>query len=252
MPSNRAVEKINFFVRPPPHASPIQLRITLTLIPLLFFLKSCNRMNYAEYMRKQERNRQKIITTKFGRDASDVTLKNQAIATSVTHRSYFDAMNSNTNLPLPFVTQISPSSSDPFQNTDSAASLIGFLGSSNAGVVGFAGGRSNVDTANSLIQSAQFAAYSNVYGPSGSIPVTTTVIPCSLSTIVTSQASTLGIIPGQPKILRTSGPGFPSPGIIFTNPKELIADQGRQASIRTSYNLPSKLNSLRGPIVNSM
>lgn len=209
-------------------------------------------MNYAEYMRKQERNRQKIIINKFGRDASDVTIKNQAIATSVTHRSYFDVMNSNTSLPQPFVTQVSPSKSDPFQNTASAASIVGFLGSSNAGVVGFAGGKNNVDTANTLIQSAQFAAYSNVYGPSGSIPLTTTVIPCSLSTIVTSQASTIGTVPGQPQLLRTSGPGFASPGIIFANPSELIANQGRNASIRTSYNLPSKLDSLRGPILNSM
>jgi len=209
-------------------------------------------MNYAEYMRKQERNRQKIITTKFGRDASDITLKNKAIATSVTHQSYFNQINSNISLPQPFVTKITASKADPFQNTNTDGSLRGFLNSSNAGIVAFAGGKNNVDTTNSLIQSAQFAAYSNVYGPTGIIPVTTTVIPCRLSTIVTSQASTIGIIPGQPKILRTSGPGFPSPGIIFTNPKELIADQGRQASIRTSYNLPSKLNSLRGPIVNSM
>ena len=36
-------------------------------------------MNYGEYMRKQEKNRQKIIVTNGGRDASDVTFKNQKL-----------------------------------------------------------------------------------------------------------------------------------------------------------------------------
>ena len=206
-------------------------------------------MNYAEYMRKQERNRPQLIMSKSGRDASDVTLKNQAIATSVTHRSYINAQNSTVDgsPPLPFVTPVNYRSADSYQNTHNVLSLKGNLNSSNSGVLSFAGGGKNVDTANTLIQSAQFASYSNVYSP---LNVTSTIIPAAFSTIVTSQVSTLGITPGQPQILRTTGPGYASPGIIFSNQAELIANQGAQAALRTSYNLPSKLTSLRGPIVN--
>lgn len=205
-------------------------------------------------MRKQQRNQQQIIMNKSGRDASDVTLKNQAIATSVTHQNYLNVVNATTSgaPPIPFVTQISPATSDPFQNTNSSASIVGKLGATNSGVIGFAGGRNNVDTANTLIQSAQFGAYSNVYGnAAGAFSNTSTIIPSAFSTLVTSQISTLGITPGQPQLLKTSGPGFASPGIIFSNPAELIANQGRNAVIRTKYNLPSKLTSLRGPILNS-
>ena len=211
-------------------------------------------MNYGEYMRKQEKNRQKIIVTNGGRDASDVTFKNQAIATSVTHTTYLDKLNAaQGGLPIAFVTETSPSRSDSFQNTDSSASINGILSNTNSGVLTIAGGRKNVDMTNTLIQSAQFGAYSNVYGiTNGFFPVTSTIIPCALSNIVTSQQSTIGITPGTPQLLRTSGPGFASPGIIFSNPSELIANQGKQATIRTSYNLQSKLTSLRGTIINSM
>jgi hypothetical protein len=37
---------------------------------------------------------------------------------------------------------------------------------------------------------------------------------------------------------------------LFRNNSELIADQGRQASLRTAYNLPNKLQGLRGPVMN--
>ena len=64
-----------------------------------------------------------------------------------------------------------------------------------------------------------------------------TVLPCisELSTITNAPST-------QPCLV--------SPGIIYSDPTELIADQGRQAAIRTQYNLPSKLQSLRGPVAN--
>jgi len=37
---------------------------------------------------------------------------------------------------------------------------------------------------------------------------------------------------------------------LYRNNNELIADQGRQASLRTGYNLPNKLQGLRGPVMN--
>ena len=39
-------------------------------------------------------------------------------------------------------------------------------------------------------------------------------------------------------------------GQLYRNNNELVADQARQLSLRRSYNLPSKLQGLRGPIVN--
>ena len=37
---------------------------------------------------------------------------------------------------------------------------------------------------------------------------------------------------------------------LFRNNRELVAEQGRQASLRTTFNLPNKLQGLRGPVVN--
>ncbi len=64
-----------------------------------------------------------------------------------------------------------------------------------------------------------------------------TVIPCTplLSTIKNAPSSQTCLL---------------SPGIIYSDPSELIADQGRQADLRTRYNLPNKLQGLRGPVMN--
>lgn len=37
---------------------------------------------------------------------------------------------------------------------------------------------------------------------------------------------------------------------LFRNNNELVAEQGRQAAFRATYNLPNKLQGLRGPVVN--
>jgi hypothetical protein len=212
-------------------------------------------MNYGEYMRKQAKNSEKIIINKSGLDASDVILRNQALATTITPQTYFssiDASSGKTAAPIPFVTSVTTSGPNLKQNTDSQLPSIARGTTSLVGYIGAASGANTVDRTNSLIQSAQFAAMSNINGSVGfTRPIISTIIPCSLSTIVTAQISTLGITPGEAQILRSSGPGFPSPGIIFSDPSELIRNQASNASIRTRYNLPSKLSGLRGPIVNS-
>jgi hypothetical protein len=38
---------------------------------------------------------------------------------------------------------------------------------------------------------------------------------------------------------------------LFRNNNELTAQQGKQAALRTAYNLPSKLQGLRGPVMNN-
>jgi hypothetical protein len=99
---------------------------------------------------------------------------------------------------------------------------------------GVSDGRATTDTAANLIGYAQYAALSNSVG----IQPYNIVVPCQgvLSTITNA--------PGVAKCCQKDM------SQLFRDPSELIADQGRQAALRTSFNLPKKLDSLRGPIVN--
>ena len=163
-------------------------------------------MNYGEYMRKKEQSLAKRIGYQTAQDASQVTLKNQALATSVTLTSFLSTNVGFTGVPL--TTETSDLSCKRISN-----------------------GLKNADTRQNLIGYAQMTTLSQNISPR------TTDIPCKLvlSTITNSPST-------QPCIL--------SPGIIYSNPSELIADQGRQADLRTRYNLPNKLQGLRGPVMN--
>lgn len=92
-------------------------------------------------------------------------------------------------------------------------------------------GLKNADTRQNLIGYAEMAALCINQSPAA------IVLPCMTELSTVTNAPTT-----QPCLL--------SPGIIYSNPTELIADQGRQAAIRTQYNLPNKLQSLRGPVAN--
>jgi len=167
-------------------------------------------MNYGEYMRRKEQSLSKVIGFQRGQDASQVVLKNQALATTVTTTSFISSsagVRGFTGVPL------SAQTSDP--NSCQRVS----------------NGLKNADTRQNLIGYAQMATLSQNQAPN------VTVLPCI------SQLSTIKNAP-------SSQPCLLSPGIIFSNPTELIADQGRQADLRTKYNLPSKLQSLRGPVAN--
>ena len=144
----------------------------------------------------------------MAQDASQVTFKNQALATTVTLSSLLASNASFTG--IPFTTQTSDADS----------------------CIRVSGGTPNVDTTRNVLGYAQMAAVSQNIAPA------VTVIPCkTLLSNVSNAPST-----------QTCGI---SPGIIFSNPRELIADQGRQAAYRTSFNLPSKLHGLRGPVANA-
>ena len=164
-------------------------------------------MNYGEYMRKKEIASAKIIGYQMRQDASQVTLKNQALATTVTLSSLLSSNTSFTG--VPFTTETSDANS----------------------CTRVSGGAGNVDASRNLIGYAQMATISLNTAPAF------TLIPCTpmLSTI-TNAPSTKSCVA--------------DPGQIFRNPTELIANQARQASLRSQYNLPSKLDSLRGPIAN--
>lgn len=169
-------------------------------------------MNYGEYMRRKERSLSKVIGFQNGQDASQVTLKNQALNTTFTLTSFVSSYTGYTGngfTGVPLTTQ----TSDP----NSCARV--------------SNGLKNADTRQNLLGYAQMTTLSQNQRPN------VTVLPCipELSTIKNAPSS-------QPCLL--------SPGIIFSDPSELIADQGRQAALRTQYNLPSKLQSLRGPVAN--
>ena len=170
-------------------------------------------MNYGEYMRRKERSLSKVIGFQNGQDASQVTLKNQALNTTITTTSFISSSTGIsgggfTGVPL------SVQTSDP----NSCKRVTN--------------GLKNADARQNLIGYAQMATVSLNQTPN------VTVLPCipQLSTITNAPST-------QPCLI--------SPGIIFSNPSELIADQGRQADLRTRFNLPSKLQSLRGPISNN-
>lgn len=164
-------------------------------------------MNYGEYMRKKGQSLSKVIGYQQTQDASQVTLRNQAIATTVTLTTFISTNAGFTGVPLTTQT------SDPNS------------------CVRVSNGLKNSDPRQNMIGYAQMATLSLNTTPS------VTVLPCIpvLSTITNAPSS-------RPCLL--------SPGIIYSDPSELIADQGRQADLRTKYNLPNKLQGLRGPVMN--
>lgn len=170
-------------------------------------------MNYGEYMRRKEQSLSKVIGYQRGQDASQNTLKNQALATTLTLTSYISSHagytgNGFTGVPLTTRT------SDPNS------------------CVRVSNGLKNADARQNLIGFAQMATLSQNISPN------VTVLPCvTLLSTISNAPST------QPCLV--------SPGIIFSDQSELIADQGRQASLRTQYNLPNKLQGLRGPVMHS-
>jgi hypothetical protein len=164
-------------------------------------------MNYGEYMRRKDQSLSKVIGFQNAQDASQVTLKNQALATTFTTTSFLSSYTGFVGVPLTVET------SDP----NSCLRVTN--------------GIKNADTRQNLIGYAQMTTVCQNQNPN------VTVLPCipQLSTITNAPSS-------QPCLI--------SPGIIFSDPSELIADQGRQADLRTRYNLPSKLQGLRGPVAN--
>jgi hypothetical protein len=170
-------------------------------------------MNYGEYMRKKERSLTKVIGLQRGQDASQVTLKNQILNTTYTTTSFISTYTGYTG------------------NGFVGVPLT--IGTSDANSCKrVSNGLKNADARQNLIGYAQMATVSQNQTPN------VTILPCmnELSTIKNAPSS-------QPCLL--------SPGIIFSDPTELIADQGRQASLRTQYKLPNKLQGLRGPVVNN-
>jgi len=166
-------------------------------------------MNYGEYMRNKEKSLSKLIGMKNTQDASQVTLKNQALATTLTLTSFLSTNVGYTGVPL--TTQTSdPNSCQRVSN-----------------------GLKNADARQNLIGYAQMASISQNIEPR------TTTLPCITILSTTKNAPSTKTCCSK------------DTSILYRDNTELIANQGRNADARTKYNLPSKLQGLRGPVMNS-
>ncbi len=183
-------------------------------------------MNYAEYMRKIQNTRSQIIGFQNGQDASLYTYKVQARAQSIELPSTATITN---------FSQIGGPIGNVFQTSQQTCSPTNAVCSS--GYVGVVQARDTTrDAQQSVLGFKQFCAVSNDTPSSSPTSIT---IPCGifLSTIYPSTVQTVCCSEDY--------------GIKFTNPRELISTLGQQADLRKRFNLPPKLQGLRGPIVNN-
>jgi hypothetical protein len=208
-------------------------------------------MNSSVYLRKKLAQMPKTIGFQNGQDASQVTLKNQARAQQIT-----DTSVAPLSIPVSFsknggsVANILQTSQQTCTPTDQSCS---------SGYQTVVSGRSNVDTAATKILSAQHCAICSDAPSSAPYSVT---IPCGIFiNPIAYNAPPQNINDGT--ATSTIDPTIPTPGTkpaalqccgkdmsqLYRDNSELIADQGRQLSIRTAYNLPAKLQGLRGPVV---
>jgi hypothetical protein len=190
-------------------------------------LKFVARMNYAQYMRKVAANQQRIIPFQNGQDASMVTLKAQAkVMTRV--------------VPQPVPTQFSQVGGtianimEQNQQTNSPTSQVcssGYQGT--AGGLSQTGGFPIADRSGGLLLKAQGCAVCSDVPSSEPRAI---VIPCCGFIDPVYNA------PGQEKCCL-------KPGIKFSDKEPYWNQKALEADLRNSYNLPHKLQGLRGAVV---
>jgi len=173
-------------------------------------------MNYAEYLRKQTKNQQKIVGFQNGQDASQVTYKAAARAqqrtTGPVATSYSKIGGSIAN--------IVQSSSSP---------------TCSSGYSGVADGTTNADKTAIVMGSA---------------------VHCAVCSDAPSSEPYMVIVP----CVTTTPPVYNAPGVtkcckkdysqLFRDNSELVSNEGKQLTLRNQFNLPNKLQGLRGPVVN--
>jgi hypothetical protein len=192
-------------------------------------------MNYAEYLRRQTKNQQKIIGFQNGQDASQVTYKAAARASGKV-----ETVGAVTSY-----SQIGGSIANVAQTTQSTNSPSG-VAVCSSGYSGVANGLANADRTGSVLGAAVHCAVCSDVPSSAPYAV---VVPC-VAPISTWESS-------------STDPNFPSgmnaPGVtkcckkdysqLFRDNAELTRQQGLQSDLRIKYGLPNKLQGLRGPVV---
>ncbi len=193
-------------------------------------------MNYAQYMRKIAAGRTTTIGFQNGQDASLVTYKAQARANTVKTPVAVDTSFSQIGGTVGNILENSQQNSSP----TSSVCASGYNGVSNSQLT------TTYDGTNAVMGAKQGCA---VCSDAPSSEPYNIVIPCG---VWIDPPQTSGIYVDPPNYTSGSSTAkcrVKDPGIIFTDNSELVADQGRQQTLRQQYNLPSKLQGLRGPVV---
>jgi hypothetical protein len=187
-------------------------------------------MNYAQYMRKTLANQQRIIPFQNGQDASMVTLKAQAKATVLgsvvptTVTTQFSQVGGTVGN----IMEINQQNSSP----TTAVCSSGYRGT--AGGLSQSGGFPIADRSGGILQKAQGCAVCSDVPSSEPRAI---VIPC---------CGFIDPVFNQPGNIKCCAK---DPGVIFTNKQLEWNDKACQATLRNRYNLPDKLQGLRGPVV---
>lgn len=166
-------------------------------------------MNYAEYLRRRQQERSQIIGFQNGQDASQVTLKSQALANSVKTPVAVETSFSKIGGTVANVTEATQQNSSPTAQTCAS------------GYIGVSQGFQTTDGAASLIGNAQFCALSNAVNISATpyqveIPCGSNLPPANPYT--STVANTICCQKDM--------------GILYSNPSELIATAGQAESLR--------------------
>jgi hypothetical protein len=180
-------------------------------------------MNYAQYMRKISATRSKIIHSPSGDDASMVTHRAQARAQTVKTPIAVQTSFSQIGGTVGNIMQIDQQNSSP---TTAVCSL---------GYQGVAQGFQTVDATASVLGAAVNCAVCS--DPSSAEPYIVEV-PCGIFIDPPANA------PGT----STAKCCVKDPGILFQGNQELVTTKGNEASLRQRFNLPRKLDGLRGPV----
>ena len=173
-------------------------------------------MNYAEYLRRQTKARPNIIGFQNGQDASQVTYKAGARVQQRTlgpvATSYSKPGGSIANI---------------LQTSVPTACARGYSGVSDGSV--------NADKTALVMGTAIGCA---VCSDAPSSQPYNTVVPGVA--LIDPPKNAVGVVKCCKKDYSQ----------LFRNNNELTAEQGKQLTLRTQFNLPNKLQGLRGPIVN--
>ena len=187
-------------------------------------------------MRKIAAGRTTTIGFQNGQDASLVTYKAQARANTVKTPVAVNTSFSQIGGRTANILEENQQNSSP----TSAVCATGYAGVSQSQLT------TTYDGTNAVMGAAQHCA---VCSDAPSSEPYNIVIPCG---IFIDPPNTAGIYVDPPNYTSGSSTAkcrVKDTGIIFTDNRELVADQGRQETLRQQYNLPSKLQGLRGPIV---
>jgi hypothetical protein len=189
-------------------------------------INAIKQMNSSDYLRRKLKNRTTTIGFQNGQDSSLQTMKVQARATSVLGANAVATNQSKIGGSIGNIMDTNGVTNVP---TEVCAS--GYASVSGNGQTG--GYLIRDSTANRIIGAQGCAVCSDA--PS-SAPFNI-VLPCvePLEDVKNAPGNTVCCTKDMSQLFRDN--------------TELIAEQGRQLSLRNSYNLPNKLQGLRGPVV---